>query len=89
MTITTQKTVLYVGHIEHLPRHFCFESQGCFVSGNNAQRHANKGIQQIAEHRLEGSDSSTTRQLRQIFVCNQFSGLIKKCKNTGRLELSH
>ena len=48
MTIITQKTAFYVGHIEQLPRHFCFESQGCFVFGNDAQRHANKGVQQIA-----------------------------------------
>ena len=35
-----------------MPRHFCFESQGCLVFGNDAQRHANKGAQQIAKHRL-------------------------------------
>ena len=52
MTIITQKTAFYVGHIEQLPRHFCFESQGCFVFGNDALRHANKGAQQMAEHRL-------------------------------------
>ena len=52
MTIITQKTAFYVGHIEQLPRHFCFKSQGCFVFGNDAQRHANKGAQQMAEHRL-------------------------------------
>ena len=52
MTIITQKTVFYVGHIEHLPRHFCIQWQGCFVFGNEAQRHANKGAQQKAEHRL-------------------------------------
>ena len=43
MTIITQKTAFYVGHIEQLPRHFCFESEGCFVFGNDAQRHTNKG----------------------------------------------
>ena len=52
MTIITQKTAFYVGHIELLPRHFCFESQGCFVFGNGAQCHANKGAQNIAEHRM-------------------------------------
>ena len=52
MTIITQKTAFYAGHIEQLPRHFCFESQGCFVVGNEAQRHANKGAQQMAEHGL-------------------------------------
>ena len=52
MTTITQKTAFYVGHIEHLPRHFCFESQGCFVYGNHARRHANKGAQQMAEHSL-------------------------------------
>ena len=35
MTLITQKTAFYVGHIEQLPRHFCFESQGCFVFGND------------------------------------------------------
>ena len=45
MTIITQKTVFYVGHIEQVPLHFCFVSQGCFVFGNDAQRHANKGAQ--------------------------------------------
>ena len=52
MTIITQKTAFYVGHVEQLPRHFFFESQGCFVFGNDAQRDANKGAQQMAEHRL-------------------------------------
>ena len=52
MTIITQKTAFYVGHIEQLPGHFCFESQGCFVFGNDAQRRANKVALQMAEHRL-------------------------------------
>ena len=52
MTIITQKTAFYVGHIEQLPRYFCFVSQGCFVFGNDAQGHASKGAQQMAEHRL-------------------------------------
>ena len=53
MTIITQKTAFYVGHIEQLPRHFSFESQGCFVFGNDAQHHANKGgARMLAEHRL-------------------------------------
>ena len=52
MTIITQKTAFYVGRIEQLPCHFCFESQGCFVFGNDAQRHANKSAQQMAEHCL-------------------------------------
>ena len=43
MTIIAQKTVFYVGHITP----FCFESQGCFVFGNEAQGHANKGTQHI------------------------------------------
>ena len=51
MSIITQKAVFYVGHIEHLPHHFCFDSQGCFVFDNDTQRHENKGTQQIAEHR--------------------------------------
>ena len=59
MTIITQKTVFYVGHTEHLPRHFCFESQGCFVFGNDVQHHANKGTQQIAEHRLPDDQTMT------------------------------
>ena len=49
MTIITQKTAFYVGLIEQLPRHFYFGSQGCFVFGNDAQRHANKGAQQMAD----------------------------------------
>ena len=28
------------------------QSQGCFVFGNDTQRHVNKGAQQIGEHRL-------------------------------------
>ena len=44
MTIITQKTVFYVGHIEQLPRHFCFKSQVCFVFGNDAQCHARRNI---------------------------------------------
>ena len=60
-----------VGHIEHLPRHFCFESQGCFVFGNDAQRHANKDTQQIAEHRL----SYTTAKALVIKQTKCFSKL--------------
>ena len=59
MTIITQKTAFYVGHIEQLPRHLCFKSQGCSVFGNDAQRHANKGAQQMAEHRLYGDQAYT------------------------------
>ena len=65
MSIITQKTVFYVCHIEQLPRHFCFESQGCFVFGNDAQRHANKGTQQIAVHRLHSMYSVCVCTLRQ------------------------
>ena len=36
-----------------LPCHFCFESWICFMCDNDTQRHANKGAQQIAIHRLE------------------------------------
>ena len=35
MTISTQKTVPYFGHIEQLARHVCLESQGCFVFGRH------------------------------------------------------
>ena len=41
-----------VSLIESSPPHFCFESRNCFVFGNGIQRHANKGTQQTAEHRL-------------------------------------
>ena len=67
MTIITQKTVFYVGHIEHLPCHFCFESQDCFVFGNDALRQANKGTQKIEEHPL-----CSTRK-----ICWQIADLCK------------
>ena len=56
MTIITQKTAFYVGHIEQLPRHFCLESQNCFLFGNDEQHYANKGAEQKAEHRLGASN---------------------------------
>ena len=54
MTLITQKTAFYVGHIEQLRRHFYFESEGCFVFGNDAQRHANKGAQQKCDVSVTG-----------------------------------
>ena len=60
------------GHIEQFPRDFCFESQGCFVFGNEAQRHATKGAQQIAEHRLDfpefSGKSLTSRDSKSRFI---------------------
>ena len=52
MTIITQQTVFSVGYVERLSQHFSFESQSCFVFGNDAHHNANKDAQQIAEHNL-------------------------------------
>ena len=59
-------------HIEEFPCDFCFESQSCFVFGNDTQRHANKGAQHIGERRL-----NSVIDLYDInLVCTKFGVLI-------------
>ena len=74
MTIITQKTVFYIGRIEHLPRHFCFEPQDCFVFGNDAQHMANKGT-----HQQSTSETSVNTVPEHRESIAMFAGKSAKC----------
>ena len=52
MTTITQKRYSMLATLNNCLAIFAFESQSCFVFGNDTQRHVNKGAQQMAEHRL-------------------------------------
>ena len=79
MTIITQKTAFYVDQIEQLPCHFCFELQVRFVFGKDAQRHANKGAQQMR---------NTTWVLARVHAIQLFLALFRHIKMFIRVNIN-